>query len=151
MGFKANDAETAFEKLSLVCVASLSYGRGDKGAVVKCHAGTNCTTKRICESIGLTMRDLFDDMPERNVGSSAPKPTNAPLGDPTTAYVYYDEGGTPLYRVLRYNPKTFRQQKYTNGTWEWGMEGAVYDMWDEDRHVVDEIPQIIQWISVGMD
>ncbi|MFC3980186.1 PBSX family phage terminase large subunit [Streptosporangium jomthongense] len=30
-------------------------------------------------------------------------------------------------------------------------EGAVYDMWDEQRHVVDVLPQIVQWISVGVD
>ena len=54
--------------------------------------------------------------------------------------------------------KAFWRRQYT-GLWfkrfilgQWVQaEGAVYDMWDEDRHVVDEIPQIIQWISVGMD
>lgn len=30
-------------------------------------------------------------------------------------------------------------------------EGAVYDMWDEDRHVVDILPPIRHWIGCGID
>jgi len=35
---------------------------------------------------------------------------------------------------------------------EWCLaEGAVYDMWDEDTHVVDTLPPITRWISCGVD
>jgi PBSX family phage terminase large subunit len=35
---------------------------------------------------------------------------------------------------------------------EWCLaEGAVYDMWDPDRHVVDELPEIRRWIGMGID
>jgi PBSX family phage terminase large subunit len=35
---------------------------------------------------------------------------------------------------------------------EWCLaSGAVYDMWDEDRHVVDILPAIAQWIAAGVD
>lgn len=35
---------------------------------------------------------------------------------------------------------------------EWCLaEGAVYDMWDPDRHVVDILPPIQRWIALGMD
>ncbi len=35
---------------------------------------------------------------------------------------------------------------------EWCLaEGAVYDMWDEDRHVVDELPAMDRWLAVGID
>ncbi|GAA0954186.1 PBSX family phage terminase large subunit [Nonomuraea longicatena] len=35
---------------------------------------------------------------------------------------------------------------------EWCMaEGAVYDMWDPDRHIVDHIPLMERWLSVGVD
>jgi PBSX family phage terminase large subunit len=35
---------------------------------------------------------------------------------------------------------------------EWCLaEGAVYDMWDPDRHVVDILPPIRRWISLGID
>lgn len=30
-------------------------------------------------------------------------------------------------------------------------EGAIYDMWDEARHVVTEVPAIARWIGVGID
>jgi PBSX family phage terminase large subunit len=30
-------------------------------------------------------------------------------------------------------------------------EGAIYDMWDEARHVVTELPAIVRWIGVGVD
>lgn len=35
---------------------------------------------------------------------------------------------------------------------EWVVaEGAVYDMWDPDRHVVTELPHIERWLSTGVD
>lgn len=35
---------------------------------------------------------------------------------------------------------------------EWvSADGAVFDAWDPDRHVVDEVPPIIQWVGVGID
>jgi PBSX family phage terminase large subunit len=30
-------------------------------------------------------------------------------------------------------------------------EGAIYDMWDETRHVVSELPPITRWFAVGID
>lgn len=66
--------------------------------------------------------------------------------------------------LLDDNPKLSEQVKeryrrqYT-GLWyrrnilgEWCLaEGAVYEAWDADRHVVDELPPIVRWISVGVD
>lgn len=35
---------------------------------------------------------------------------------------------------------------------EWvSADGAVFDMWNPDIHVVSEIPQIIRWLGVGVD
>jgi PBSX family phage terminase large subunit len=35
---------------------------------------------------------------------------------------------------------------------EWCLaEGSIYDMWDEARHVVPEVPHIERWISTGID
>ncbi|MEU8035699.1 terminase family protein [Streptosporangium sp. NPDC049078] len=35
---------------------------------------------------------------------------------------------------------------------EWCLaEGAIYDTWDETRHVVDGLPPIEQWIAAGVD
>lgn len=50
------------------------------------------------------------------------------------------------------------KRQYT-GVWyrrfilgEWCLaEGAIYDQWDPGRHIVDELPTIREWISVGID
>jgi PBSX family phage terminase large subunit len=35
---------------------------------------------------------------------------------------------------------------------EWCMaEGAIYDMWDPDRHVIDVLPRMWRWLAVGID
>ena len=35
---------------------------------------------------------------------------------------------------------------------EWCLaEGAIYEAWDPDRHVIDLLPRIRRWISVGVD
>ncbi|GGO63168.1 PBSX family phage terminase large subunit [Nonomuraea cavernae] len=35
---------------------------------------------------------------------------------------------------------------------EWCMaEGAIFDMWDPDRHIVDELPLMERWLGVGID
>lgn len=41
-------------------------------------------------------------------------------------------------------------KRFIEGRWI-AAEGAVFDMWDEDRHVVDELPRIHKWIGVGVD
>jgi PBSX family phage terminase large subunit len=54
--------------------------------------------------------------------------------------------------------KAFWRRQYT-GLWfkrfilgQWVQaEGACYDMWDEDVHVIDELPPILRWIGVGID
>lgn len=40
-------------------------------------------------------------------------------------YLYRTATGEDSYRVLRYEPKTFRQQRWVGGAWAWGMEGVV--------------------------
>jgi PBSX family phage terminase large subunit len=41
-------------------------------------------------------------------------------------------------------------KRYIDGLWV-VAEGAVYDMWDPERHVVDQVPVITRWISLGVD
>lgn len=36
------------------------------------------------------------------------------------------------------------------GRWV-AAEGSIYQMFDESRHVVDELPPIVEWIGVGVD
>jgi PBSX family phage terminase large subunit len=41
-------------------------------------------------------------------------------------------------------------KRFILGDWV-QAEGAVYDMWDPDRHVVDILPSIDRWIALGVD
>ena len=41
-------------------------------------------------------------------------------------------------------------KRYIQGLWV-PAEGAIYDMFDEKRHVVSEVPLIERWISTGID
>lgn len=40
--------------------------------------------------------------------------------------------------------------RFILGKWK-QAEGAIFDAWDEDRHVVDVLPTIVEWISCGVD
>lgn len=42
------------------------------------------------------------------------------------------------------------RKRFIEGLWV-AAEGAIYDMWDEQRHVVDIIPPISQWLCVSVD
>lgn len=75
-------------------VASGSLSEGEDGrALLYCHGG--CETERIVEELGLEMKDLF-------------------VGDRVEDqyYDYTDERGRPLYRVVRFKPKAFTQERY---------------------------------------
>lgn len=41
-------------------------------------------------------------------------------------------------------------RRFIEGAWCLA-EGAIYDMWDEKRHVVDDLPDMIRVISLGVD
>lgn len=51
--------------------------------------------------------------------------TSEPVGALDRYYVYTDEHGTPRHRTVRFrDPKSFRQQRYVNGEWRWGLGDA---------------------------
>ncbi|QJD53950.1 terminase large subunit [Streptomyces phage Galactica] len=41
-------------------------------------------------------------------------------------------------------------KRFILGNWV-QSEGAVYEMWDEDRMVVDVLPMMVKWLAVGID
>jgi len=89
---------------------SLSFRDGDRGLIVKCHAG--CSTERIVERLGLRMRDLF------NNETSCRRRIVA-------TYPYHDEEGEVLYEVVRFEPKSFAMRRPdANGGWIWDMRGV---------------------------
>lgn len=54
----------------------------------------------------------------RRSRSSPPEP----VGTLDRCYVYTDEWGVPRHRTVRFRePKSFRQQRYANGEWLWGL------------------------------
>ena len=88
--------------------ASLSVAEGDDGrALVYCFAG--CKTEEVIKALGLTWAELFGDPEDRLV---------------VAEYVYEHMDGTPHIKVKRYQPKGFGQQRYEEGKWEWGLNGA---------------------------
>ncbi|HHR85030.1 MAG TPA: hypothetical protein ENL23_01630 [Candidatus Acetothermia bacterium] len=46
------------------------------------------------------------------------------LGTQTAEYIYRDESGSPLFKVCRYTPKSFRQMRWTGSGWKWGLRGV---------------------------
>ncbi len=112
---------------------SLSVNEGDKGIMLKCHAG--CDFSSICAKLGMKERDLFwDDNPRPSSGKPkaakapvAPKPKkdeppkeymsyNAAFGHAgriENIYRYTDAQGQLIFSAVRIMPpkgsKTFRQ------------------------------------------
>ncbi|MBZ6290410.1 PBSX family phage terminase large subunit [Streptomyces olivaceus] len=41
-------------------------------------------------------------------------------------------------------------RRFVLGEWI-AAEGSIFDMWDEERHVVEALPEIAKWLSVGVD
>lgn len=91
---------------------SLSVDQGrDGNAVMHCHAG--CTIDDLCQALQLTPADLFP-----------PKDTAGGLGDVIARYIYENVDGQPVLRVLRFHPKTFRQQHWDGRAWINGARGV---------------------------
>lgn len=42
------------------------------------------------------------------------------------------------------------RKRFIEGLWV-AAEGAVYDMWDDDKHVIDLVPPISQWLCAAAD
>ncbi len=85
-----------------------------------CHAG--CDTNSILSKVGLVEKDLFNNVQQ--------KPQIV------AEYIYRDEEGNPLYKVIRFEPKNFMQAKYVNGEWIYKMAGV--------RYVLYNLPNVIK-------
>ena len=114
---------------------SLSIQLADDRILIHCFAG--CSPQTVVRAMGLEMKDLFLEEEE---------PFETGPGILQAAYVYRDEYGNPLYRVLRYyvpgeKRKTFRQQAYDpkTGTWK-GGRGAL----NQVRRVLYRLPELIK-------
>lgn len=119
------DAKSALCPAHDDSTASLSLREGDDGrALLYCHAG--CDTKDVVEALDLTLADLFL---AKNGGAVS------------QIYVYRDEEGNPLTRVLRLSPKGFTQERWEDGEWKPGLR--------DTRRVLYNLPKLREWIARG--
>ena len=79
-----------------------------------CHAG--CSLENILASVGLTEKDLFNDGQQKS--------------NIEAEYIYRDENNNPLYKVIRFCPKSFTQAKYVNGEWIFKMQDVRYVLYN---------------------
>ena len=108
---------------------SVSEGKDGK-IVVYCHAGI-CTAEKACESMGLTLSDLYPTKVKEELKLVA-------------TYGYYSADGTLLFQKLRYvnqnGAKTFRQRKPDNrGGWD-------YKLGDTPR-VLYNLPAVVKAVE----
>jgi putative DNA primase/helicase len=95
------------------------HERGGK-ILLHCHAG--CTVEAVCRAAGIELRDLFEN--------------NSPAKRIDTVYAYADERGDPLFEVVRYSPKGFRQRRSNGrGGWVWNLNGS--------RRVLYRLPEVL--------
>ena len=110
---------------------SVSEGKDGK-VVVYCHAG-RCDTEKACQSMGLTLSDLYPPKPKEELKLTA-------------TYNYYSEDGTLLFQKLRFvdssGKKTFRQRKPD------GRSGWDYKLADTPR-VLYNLPAVINAVKQG--
>jgi hypothetical protein len=102
--------------------------------LLTCHRGSPCSSKEICESMGLTQTALF--APSKRV-------TKEKL-TLVKSYDYYDESGELQFQKLRYvdsaGKKTFRQRKPD------GKGGWEYSLGDIPK-ILYRLPQVLQAVK----
>lgn len=129
---------------------SLSISDGNKGTLVRCHAG--CTPEAIMAALGRSMGDLFPPPPHarltvRRGPQAAPPPAPIPPRLVAT-YDYHDAHGSVLYHVQRWEPgrhggaKDFGQRRPDGqGGWINNMQGVTRVLW--------RLPQVLAAVQAG--
>lgn len=106
---------------------------GDK-VIVKCQAG--CDTRDVLAAVGLAFADLFTYEPKAKRGSGK--------GRVVATYAYTDEKGVPLFAVVRFEPKDFRQHALNpdGSTPEgpWSIKGI--------RRVLFRLPRVLEAVEL---
>jgi 5S rRNA maturation endonuclease (ribonuclease M5) len=105
---------------------------GDSGAIVlHCFAG--CALEDICAALGISQTELFPDNPSSNGGKDVIVAT----------YSYTDADGWPLFEVVRYSPKKFRQRRPD------GRGGWIWNLKDVDSRPLFHLPDVLAARSAG--
>jgi putative DNA primase/helicase len=115
---------------------------GDK-VLVTCH-GRGHSYQDICSA--LNFGSLTYEESHRQVANDKDKSG----GNIVATYIYHDENGKSLFRVLRYVPKRFLQQRSDgNGGWVWGLKDKKTGKLLV-RLVLYNLPKVIQSIKDGL-
>ena len=102
---------------------SLSVTAEVDRVLVKCHTG--CPQEAVVAADGLDLADLFYEPRKGRVE--------------VEVYRYVDEHGTPLFEVVRFEPKEFRQRRPDG---RWGIKGV--------RRVLYRLPQVLAAVQAGV-
>ena len=110
---------------------SLSVTEAADGTVLlHCHAG--CSNQTIMAELQLPMSALFE--PESSNGKSKM--------EILATYDYVDEGGHPVYQVVRIVPKDFRQRRPDGaGGWVWNLSNI--------KRIPYRLPELIAVVGAG--
>jgi 5S rRNA maturation endonuclease (ribonuclease M5) len=114
---------------------SLTVSRGDRqNIVLHCFAG--CTPESVLAALELKWSDLADDEPFTS--------------EPVT-YLYEDQNGLPLYRVVRTPDKKFWQQRLDMASGEWvnGLGGLDRTLYRLPEVVAGINERKVIWICEG--
>lgn len=99
---------------------SLNIREVDGKLLIYCHA--ECTAERVCAALGIKMQELFTD--------------SRPAPQIVATYDYSDENGVPLFQVVRFEPKSFRQRRPEGKGWAWNLRGI--------RRVVYRLSEVLR-------
>ena len=111
----------------------LSIKAADSGGVLLACAKCDAKAPAIVEAAGLTMRDIAPPREESN------RPRIA------ATYDYTDADGRPLYQVVRFDPKDFRQRRRDDsqaGGWAWNLKGVPL--------VLYRLPEVLAAVDRGV-
>lgn len=118
-----------------------------------CHAG--CTQDAVRRA--LTQRSLLggrDAAPlQLRKPARSPRPSRSlhstPVGTWECVYVYTDADHQPVHRTVRFrDPKSFRQQRWEEGRWRWGL-GNVRTVLYRLPDILTAPPEALIWIAEG--
>jgi putative DNA primase/helicase len=112
---------------------SLSVKKEIGKTLVRCFA--ECPVERICEAIGIEVKDLFDNSIDFETNGLKPRQEMSER-KVTATYDYTDEHGNLLFQTIRYEPKDFRQRRPDrNGGWIWNLK--------DTRFVLYRLPEVV--------